>query len=162
MGYGARLLGGYTHKEALSAIPDTAMIWFDKEGEPDPVFAPFSVFKAAAAQPHTAPAYSPVVLAEPPQALSGAGAVSVATHQTNATSTGAAQALTLADGTIVGQLKIVTHVVDGGSLVLTPANLSDGATITFTNVMEKWVGLWNGTNWDTIELSGVTTLPVIA
>ena len=68
-----------------------------------------------------------------PQALSGAGAVNVTTLTTAFTSTGAAQALSLADGTS-GQLKTISHVVDGGSGVLTPTTKSGYTTITFTNV----------------------------
>lgn len=86
-----------------------------------------------------------------PQALSGAGAVSVATYLTNFTSTGAAQALTLADGVRVGQLKKIKHLVDGGSGVLTPANLSGGTTITFTAVGEFALLLWNGSDWVMID-----------
>lgn len=56
------------------------------------------------------------------------------TSQTNAlTTTGAAQALTLADG-IAGQVKTITHVVDGGDAVLTPTTKTGYTTITFTNV----------------------------
>ncbi len=71
-----------------------------------------------------------------PQALSGAGAVNVTSFLTNYTSTGASQALTLANGVRVGQLKKIKHLVDGGSGVLTPTSLSGGTTITFTNIGE--------------------------
>lgn len=166
MGYGGRRLGGFTHKEAKTSIPDTAQIWFDEIGEPSPTHAPLSVLKAEVAQVHVAPAYSPVVIAALPQSITGAGTVSIATHSTNATSDGSAQALALANGTIIGQMKMVTHVVDGGSLVLTPATFVDGATITFTTVGERWVGVWLATGWQTIELSNVAdggaVLPAIA
>jgi len=68
-----------------------------------------------------------------PQTLSGAGAVDIVTSATAFTSTGAAQALTLANGT-AGQIKTIAHVVDGGSGVLTPTTKSGYTTITFTNV----------------------------
>ncbi len=68
-----------------------------------------------------------------PQALSGAGAVDLTTASTAFTSTGGAQALTLANGTS-GQIKRICHVVDGGSGVLTPTTKSGYTTITFTNV----------------------------
>ena len=67
------------------------------------------------------------------QLLSGAGAVDVITATTELTTTGAAQALTLADG-VSGQFKNVVHTVDGGSAVLTPTTKTGFATITFTNV----------------------------
>ncbi|MFY7897154.1 MAG: hypothetical protein ACOVP8_13050, partial [Phycisphaerales bacterium] len=67
-----------------------------------------------------------------PQALSGAGAVNVTTLITRYTSTGGAEALTLADGTM-GQIKTIIHEVDGGSGVLTPTTKTGFTTITFTN-----------------------------
>lgn len=158
MGYGGRRLGGFTHKSAETSIPDTAMIWFDAEGEGSPSFAPFSLI----AQPNVAAGgISPVFMAAPPQVLAGPGAVDILTHQTNVESTGVDDALTLADATIIGQVKVVCHNIDAGSLVLTPTSLADGTTITFTSIHEQWTGLWNGTAWQTIALDGVTTEPVI-
>lgn len=66
-----------------------------------------------------------------PQALSGAGAVNLTTLTTKFTSTGASQALTLANGTN-GQLKIIVHAVDGGSGILTPSTATGFTTLTFT------------------------------
>jgi len=65
------------------------------------------------------------------QSLSGAGAVNITTATTKLTTTGSAQALTLADGTN-GQLKNIVHAVDGGSAVLTPTTKTGFTTITFT------------------------------
>lgn len=99
------------------------------------------------------------------QALSGAGAVNVTTFLTNFTSTGAAQALTLANGVRVGQLKKIKHIVDGGSGVLTPTSLSGGTTITFTSVGEFALLAWNGTAWVMIDSGnegGGATLPALA
>jgi hypothetical protein len=159
MGYGGRLLGGYTHKEAKASIPDTAQLWFDEDGEDSPTHAPFSLVS----QPNVAAGgYSPVFMAAPPQVLAGPGAADVVTHQTNVESTGVAQAVTLANGTIIGQVKIVCHNIDGGSFVMTPTSLADGTTVTFTSIHEQWTGLWNGTAWQTIALDGVTTEPVLA
>lgn len=83
------------------------------------------------------------------QTLSGAGAVDPNAPVTLFTSTGAAQALTLADGSRAGQRKRIYHSVDGGSGVLTPAHLADGTshTITFTAVGD-WVDLC----WSTVTL----------
>lgn len=90
------------------------------------------------------------------QALSGAGAVNVTAFLTKFTSTGGAQALTLADGTQIGQMKKIHHVVDGGSGVLTPTSLSGGTTITFTTANEYALLIWNGTAWVAIELNNYT------
>jgi hypothetical protein len=70
------------------------------------------------------------------QSLSGAGAVNVTNYSTELTSTGGAQALTLADG-VPGQIKVIVHGVDGGSMVLTPTTKTGFNTITFTNVGES-------------------------
>ena len=96
--------------------------------------------------------FMPVALA---QALSGAGAVNVTSYLTKFTSTGT-NALTLANGTQIGQLKKIYHAVDGGSGVLTPVSLTGGTTITFTTAGEYAILLWNGSTWNAIELSNTT------
>lgn len=91
-----------------------------------------------------------------PQALSGAGACNVTTVATLFTSTGSAQALTLADGTRAGQIKFVAHVVDGGSGVLTPTTKTGFTTVTFTAVND-WVALiWSGSAWFVLAYGGAT------
>ena len=110
-------------------------------------------------------ASSPVIPGAAIQALSGAGAVNVTSYLTNFTSTGAAQALTLANGTEIGQLKKIKHIVDGGSGVLTPVSLSGGTTITFTSIGEVALLQWNGTAWVMIDSGneiGGSTLPALA
>lgn len=62
---------------------------------------------------------------------SGAGAISLAVPVSYWTSTGAAQALTLADGE-EGQVKIIVHAVDGGSIVITPTNFGGATSATIT------------------------------
>ena len=64
-------------------------------------------------------------------AVSGAGAVSVATPITRITSTGVGDAITLADGT-AGQIVTVVHEVDGGSIVITPTTATGYTTLTST------------------------------
>jgi hypothetical protein len=87
------------------------------------------------------------------QSLSGAGALNITTLTTAWTTTGAGNAGTLADGA-VGQFKHIVHVVDGGSGVLTPANLANGTTITFTNVGEAAMLQFLGTEWHVMSLYG--------
>lgn len=87
------------------------------------------------------------------QSLSGAGAVDIVNAFTALTTTGSAQALTLADGT-VGQVKIITHVVDGGSAVLTPTTKIGFATITFTNVGESATLVYTAAGWAIVSLNG--------
>lgn len=91
-----------------------------------------------------------------PQALSGAGACNVTTIATLFTSTGAAQALTLADGTRAGQIKFIAHVVDGGSGVLTPTTKTGFSTVTLTNVNDWAALIWSGSAWFVLAYSGAT------
>lgn len=65
------------------------------------------------------------------QALSGAGAADVITETTKITTTGVADAITLADG-VDGQTKTILHDVDGGSFVLTPTTATGWSTFTST------------------------------
>ncbi len=67
------------------------------------------------------------------QALSGAGAVNLTTGATAVTTTGAGNALTLADG-VNGQIKKVAHAVKGtlGTFVLTPTTANGFSTFTST------------------------------
>lgn len=87
------------------------------------------------------------------QSLSGAGAVDVTNTFTNLTTTGAAQALTLADGTL-GEIKIITHAVDGGSAVLTPTTKIGFSTITFTAVGESAMLVYTSAGWAIVALNG--------
>lgn len=87
------------------------------------------------------------------QALSGAGAVNLTDMLTSLTTTGAAQALTLANGT-AGQIKIISHVVDGGSAVLTPTTKIGFTTITFTNVGDSATLVYTAAGWAIVGISG--------
>ena len=87
------------------------------------------------------------------QALSGAGAVNTTTAVTSLTTTGAAEALTLANGT-AGQFKTIVHTVDGGSAVLTPTTKVGFTTITFTNVGESATLVYTAAGWAIVALNG--------
>lgn len=87
------------------------------------------------------------------QSLSGAGAVNVTSAFTALTTTGSAQALTLANGS-VGEVKIITHVVDGGSAVLTPTTKIGFSTITFTGVGESAMLVYTTAGWAIVALNG--------
>lgn len=87
------------------------------------------------------------------QALTGAGAVNVTTAVTSLTTTGSAQALTLANGA-VGQFKTIVHTVDGGSAVLTPTTKIGFTTITFTGVGESATLVYTAAGWAIVALNG--------
>ena len=89
------------------------------------------------------------------QSLSGAGAVDVVNGLTSLTTTGSAQALTLADGT-AGQIKMIVHAVDGGSAVLTPTTKIGFSTITFTAVGDSVTLVYTATGWAVVGSKGVT------
>jgi hypothetical protein len=89
------------------------------------------------------------------QSLSGAGAVNVTTLVTALTTTGSAQALTLADGT-AGQIKVIVHVVDGGSAVLTPTTPLGFSTMTFTNAGDSITLVYTAAGWAIIGNRGGT------
>jgi len=89
------------------------------------------------------------------QSLSGAGAVDVVNTFTSLTTTGAAQALTLANGS-VGEIKVIVHTVDGGSAVLTPTTKIGFSTITFTAVGESVMLIYTSAGWAVVGSNGVT------
>lgn len=102
------------------------------------------------------------------QAMTAAGAVSVATSITHLTLAGTAQALTLADGT-QGQIKIV-HCIDGtgaGTMTMTPANLTGASTVAFATGTTggtvagagtggAWIGIFTNSSWATLSAVGCT------
>ena len=89
------------------------------------------------------------------QSLSGAGAVDVTNTVTEITSTGA-DALTLANGT-VGQVKVITMIVDGGDATLTPTTFAGGSTITFNDAGDSVILVYNTTvGWVAVANQGAT------
>ena len=89
------------------------------------------------------------------QSLSGAGAVDVTNTVTEITSTGA-DALTLANGT-VGQVKVITMIVDGGDATLTPTTFAGGTTITFNDAGDSVILVYNTTvGWVAVANQGAT------
>lgn len=107
---------------------------------------------------------SPFIPTATQQALSGAGAVTVDEYYTAVTTTGA-DALTMADGLKIGQLKKVQLIVDGGDGTLTPATFADGTTVTYADAGDYAVFMWTSNGWTAIELGNDAdgaTAPVVA
>ena len=93
-----------------------------------------------------------------PQALSGAGSTVVANITapiTNCTSTGAAQVVSLANGA-QGQVKICSHIADGGDVRITPTNLDGGSYVALDAVGDTVVLLFNDGAWQIIGGHGYT------
>lgn len=82
------------------------------------------------------------------------GAISVDTGITYFDSTAGAAALTLADG-VEGQVKTLMMLVDGGDVVVTPANYANGTTITFNDAFDTCVLLFTGSSWKLKSKLGV-------
>lgn len=91
------------------------------------------------------------------QTISGPGAIDVTTLHTEITTTGA-DAYTLADG-VLGQLKIISMMVDGGDATITPTTFANGATITFEDVNDCITLMFTTNGWLSIANQGS---PVIA
>ena len=90
------------------------------------------------------------------QSLSGAGAVNITSLATAFTSTGAGNALTLADGA-QGQIKTIIYVAEaagGDTGVLTPTNLGSATTITFNAVGDSVTLQFAGTDWWVVGFRG--------
>jgi len=79
------------------------------------------------------------------QQISGPGVISLDTLVTEITTTGA-DAYTLADS-VVGQIKIIAMIVDGGDGTLTPTTLATGTTITFNDINDNISLLYTTNGW---------------
>ena len=92
------------------------------------------------------------------QALSGAGAADTVNLITELTTAGGAAAVTLADGTTSGQMKIINMIVDGGgTATVTPTTFANGTTIAFDAVGESVTLVWNSTvGWVASSVNGAT------
>ena len=78
------------------------------------------------------------------QTVSTSAAVSI-THALTLLTTTDSTASTLANGTIVGQIKTIILDVESGVTVLTPATKTGYSTITFTNAGDAIVLMWTAT-----------------
>ena len=91
------------------------------------------------------------------EAVNSATALSLNTMISELTTAGSGLAMTLANG-VVGQIKIITMVVDGGgTATLTPATFANGTTIAFDAINETVMLLYANTiGWVVISNSGAT------
>lgn len=97
--------------------------------------------------------------------VAAAGAIPITNFYSTLDSNAGATTATLADGAVKGQLKKIQMIVDNGDVVVTPANLSGGTTITFADAGDFALLVFDGTNWVAIELGNDAdgaTAPVLA
>lgn len=93
------------------------------------------------------------------QTFSGAGAASSSVAISAITSSGVAQAITLADG-VAGQEKVIIHEVDGGSLLITPTTKTGYSGVTLTNAGDSVTFVFLTTRgWCITGNNGATIIP---
>ena len=69
------------------------------------------------------------------------------THALTLLQTAGSNATTIADGTVIGQIKVILHDTDGGSSQMTPADPVGFVDVNFLTVGDTVTLLWNGTHW---------------
>jgi hypothetical protein len=94
--------------------------------------------------------------------LSGPGTIGSAGHSTLLTCTGVAEAITLVDGTWLGQLKYVvanSGYGAGNSSIITPTNALGYTSVTFDSNGEALTLFWTGSKWVIVGSYGATITP---
>ena len=76
-------------------------------------------------------------------------AISITTALTLLETTGTNAATTLADGTVVGQIKIIVHDTAGGTSEMTPADPMGYIDVDFASLGDSFTCIWSGTKWGT-------------
>ena len=74
-------------------------------------------------------------------------AISITTAVTLLETTGTNAATTLADGTVVGQIKIIVHDTAGGTSEMTPADPMGYIDVDFASLGDSVTLIWSGTKW---------------
>ena len=88
------------------------------------------------------------------QTISGAGAINLTTLYTEITTTGA-DAYTLANG-VIGQMKIIVMVVDGGDATITPTTFANGTSVVMDAVHDSVTLIYGASGWQVIASRNVT------
>ena len=96
--------------------------------------------------------------AEAVTAAGSAVAINVTSPLSNITSTAvttSGNSLTLADG-VQGQIKIITLIVDGGDVDVTPANFANGTKWTMDTAGDSMIVIFNNSAWQVLANNGCT------
>ena len=84
-------------------------------------------------------------------------AVGITTALTLLASSGTDTATTLADGTVIGQIKIIVHDVDAGNSILAVTDALGFADLDFVDDGDTAMLIWTGTTgWDLLSQITVT------
>jgi hypothetical protein len=103
--------------------------------------------------------YVPIIPGYNPQNIPAGtgGAISILAYFTTINTDAGGDAYTLANGTVIGQLKKIYLLTDGGgNATITPVNLAGGTTITMNDAGDYVVLVWDGTDWNVLENIGST------
>ena len=85
-------------------------------------------------------------------------AVGITTALTLLASSGSNTATTLADGTVIGQIKIIVNYVDGGTSVCTVTDALGYTYLNFANHGDTATLMWTGTTgWAVLASTAVAT-----
>ncbi len=93
-----------------------------------------------------------------PQALAGPGAANITAYQTQFTSTGTGDAITLADATQIGQMKRIDYVAEAAGADTGVITLSGYTSITLNAIGDYVVVIFDGTDYFITESVGVTVV----
>lgn len=95
---------------------------------------------------------APFIPAAAQETAAPAAALSLATYCSLLDSNAGATTQTLAASTVVGQMKRIQMIVDGGDDVVTIATGVGGNTLTFQDVGDVAELMWNGSGWVPVAL----------
>ena len=85
-------------------------------------------------------------------------AIGITTALTLLASSGTDTATTLADGTVIGQIKIIVHDVDGGNSILAVTDALGFADIDFVTAGDTAMLMWTGTTgWALLGTADLAT-----
>ena len=79
------------------------------------------------------------------------------THALTLLQTAGSNATTLADGTVIGQIKVIIHDTDSGASECTPADPVGFVDMDFEDVGDTATLMWNGSHWFALASHKATT-----
>ena len=79
------------------------------------------------------------------------------THALTLLQTAGTNATTLADGTVIGQIKVIINDTDGGASECTPASVLGYTNIDFEDDGDSVTLMWTGTAWAVIASVDIST-----
>lgn len=111
---------------------------------------------ATGMQGATATSYVPLIFDANQQTIAAGvgGAISVVTYYSDISTDATDDAFTIASGSLVGQLKLIRMIADGGGNSLITGTYVGGTLITMGDAGDEVELMWNGTAWRLIKNIG--------